>query len=795
MTEEKYDNILNNYYGYNSLKKEQYEIIYQLVNKGKDVMAILSTGYGKSICFQLPHLITGKCVIVLSPLLSLMKDQETILTELGIPVLCLNSQCKDKKKAKREVIDGENKIIYITPEYFVECENFIRELESQERLCLFAIDECHVLSSWSHEFRPTYKELNKIREWTSSIPILAVTATASEPVRNDVCKILKLNNPHMIIGELDRKNLYLEVRKSTRKNIKNDLSKILSKFKNEHMIIYCVKRDDTHKIADEVNKLGIKAEAYHAGIDADLREKIQDDFKNGVIKCIIATIAFGMGIDVRSIRLVIHYGLSRKIESYYQEIGRNARDGKEGECYLIYSTKDLINNEYFISQEKNDKYRTHLYNQNKFLKQYVTTDKCRRIPLLKVFGEFNLPENCGNCDNCKISQASNMIDYSKEIYKILFIIDELENKKGKTIIIDILRGSNNKKITETMKNIKFYNTGKDHSIEWWKTLIGILISDEYLLETSVDGGFGSTISLTKKSINYLKNNIEELEPLLFNEIIVDGDAPSDNANKKWSNEEEKQLIDVIKDLTIEEIAINMKRTSGSIKSRINLLIIKLSKDKKLSELKEIFGYSEEKLSTIINNHEKIKKKDNDSDDDDPDDKQKKEDVKYYLDNDNKQKKEKRNIKIIKYESKTDHVGKLKKNSIDSSKNDTIDESDDDIKQKDPDEDSIKSNARKRWSEEEEEELLSSIKKLSIDKIAENLKRSKGSITSRLDLLVTKLAKEKNIDELKEIFGFPENKIKNIIYNDEQKKKSKNEEKDKNNKNDKDNKEKKNSKKK
>ena len=607
MTEEKYNDILNSYYAYNSLKKEQYEVIYQLVDKGKDVLAVLKTGHGKSICFQLPHLITKKCVIVISPLLSLMKDQETILTELGIPVLCLNSQCKDKKKAKQEVIDGEDKIIYITPEYLIECENFIRELESQERLCLFAIDECHCISTWGADFRPTYKELNKIREWTSSIPILAVTATASEAVRNDVCKILKLKNPFVIIGELDRKNLYLEVRKSTRKSVKNDIGKILTKFKNDHMIIYCVKRDDTHKVAEEVNKLGIKAEAYHAGIDADLREKIQENFKSGVIKCIVATIAFGMGIDVRSIRLVIHYGLSRKIEAYYQEIGRNARDGKEGECYLIYSTKDLILNEYFISQEKNDKYRNHLYNQNKFLKQYVSTDKCRRIPLLKVFGEFDLPENCGNCDNCKNNKDTNTVDYSKEIYQILFIIDELENKKGKTMIIDILRGSNNKKITSDMKNIKFYNTGKDHSVDWWKTLIGILISDEYLLETTIDGGYGPTISLTKKSINYLKNNDDELEPLLFNEIIIEGDKPSDNANKKWTKKEEEQLLAVVKDLSVDEIAINMKRTPGSIRARINILIYNLSKDKEMSELKKIFGYSEEKISSIIKSNEKLKK--------------------------------------------------------------------------------------------------------------------------------------------------------------------------------------------
>jgi len=282
ITKVKYNSILKKYFGYDSLKKEQFEIIHKLLNN-EDVCAILATGYGKSICYQLPFLITQKSVIVISPLLSLMNDQKMEMQKLKIPVCCLNSDCRigDKIKYTTDILNGNHKIIYMTPEYLANCEDFIKQLHENNGLALVCIDEAHCTSSWGNDFRESYSKLNVIKKWIPDVPMLALTATASEKIREDICKSLDMKCPAMIIGEFDRPNLYIEI--SVKKNnIKSDLFDLLNKFKNEYIIIYCKTREDTEQTADAINELGITSFAYHAGLSNVERDIIQKNFNKGL---------------------------------------------------------------------------------------------------------------------------------------------------------------------------------------------------------------------------------------------------------------------------------------------------------------------------------------------------------------------------------------------------------------------------------------------------------------------------------------------------------------------------------
>jgi ATP-dependent DNA helicase, RecQ family len=512
--ENKYNSILNKYFGYKELKPKQFEIINKIVNEKRDVSAILATGFGKSICYQLPYLITGKNVIIVSPLLSLMEDQKNKLEKLNIPVCCLNSNCKNKNQIINDILRGNNKIIFITPEYLVHCEIFLMDLESLGTLALIAIDEAHCVSVWGNDFRESYKKLDNIRKIVPSIPILAMTATASLKVRDDISKQLKLNNPHVVVGSFDRPNLYISVQ-HTSSNIRADIEHLLHKFPNDYSIIYCKTRDDTDKIAEIVNSCGIKCYSYHAGLTNYDRTMIQKKFIDGEYKCIVATIAFGMGIDIPNIRLVIHYGCSKNIESYYQEIGRAGRDSKNSECYLFFSSKDFTLNRTFANDIKNDREREYQLQQIKIIEKFVYTNDCRRKFLLEAFNEVYKSNECNNCDNC-LKKKSKTIqiqpqDFTDQAFKIIGLIHTLEGNFGSLKYINILRGSEAKNVINYKNNI-FYGKGMDQSINWWKAFIRLLINEDYLEERGIKSKkFMTLLNLTKKSIKWITFNKKSLE--------------------------------------------------------------------------------------------------------------------------------------------------------------------------------------------------------------------------------------------------------------------------------------------
>lgn len=510
--------ILKAVYGYDDFKPKQYEIINKIINN-EDVCAILPTGYGKSITFQIPAIYIGYPAIIISPLISLMDDQRMILDKLEITSCCYNSTVKNKNKLKIEILQGEYQFIYITPESIIELKDFFIKLESKQGISLIAIDEAHCISSYGFDFRKSYRELKFLKIILPNIPILAVTATATEIVGKDICNVLGFKNVKPIKTSFNRSNLYLEVRVKTKKE--DDLLPIINKYPNESIIIYCLTRSETEKIANILTIYGIKCGIYNAGIDAIDKAETHKLFMNEEIKVMVATIAFGMGINKSNVRVVIHYGAPKNIEGYYQEIGRAGRDGENAYCYAFYNFRDFKVQESFIINGNNEGY---IKTQKKMLdemKNYLLTKQCRRQLLLQYFNEDS-DDKCNFCDNClnihqnitsTISLTSNQ-NIETEAKYLINLIESIKNRSfGLTTYIDILRGSNSKKIPLNIKKSKFYGIGKDKSKEWWKEIGEKLIEKNFLQYVSIKGKFMmQVIKVTELGLDWI--NYAELNDII-----------------------------------------------------------------------------------------------------------------------------------------------------------------------------------------------------------------------------------------------------------------------------------------
>lgn len=513
-----YNKVLKSWFGYESLKPEQFQIIYEIVEKKTDVTAILSTGFGKSITFQMPYLLTSKSVIVVSPLIALIKDQKEQLEKLNIPVCGLDSTCKNKNYEKALILEGESKIIYITPEYLIKCEDFVKDLAQTHGIACIAIDESHSVSCWGHSFRPDYKKLGIIREWIPTVPMLTVTATATKIVRDDIIKILGQVKPVIVTGSFDRPNLFISVACKTN-DIKADLGDLLTKFKNEYILIYCKTRDDTEKIAEKINKIGYKCLAYHAGQDDKTRAQTQEDFTLGKIKILVPTIAFGLGINIPNIRLVVHYGCPKDIESYYQEVGRAGRDGNPSYVCMFYTNKDFVLNRMFLKSIQDAKHRNYQEAQIKNIEKYVYTTTCRRRVLIQHFDDKYTKERCDNCDNCK-KQADNAVDFTLPSYLLLSTINSMDGKYGTGIYIGVLRGSNAKNIYSSLRRSTFYGKGKSYTENFLKCLIRMLINKEYLRSKVMKGSFGATIECTRTGREWINLFSLKYKNVLYDNNIV-----------------------------------------------------------------------------------------------------------------------------------------------------------------------------------------------------------------------------------------------------------------------------------
>lgn len=465
---------LKQYFGYDSFRPMQADII-QAVLDGQDCVVLMPTGGGKSICYQIPSVILPGCSVVVSPLISLMKDQVEGLRSNGIKASFLNSSLNttDQRVVEEAFYQGEIDLLYVSPEKLLSREFF--SLLKRARVNLFAIDEAHCISSWGHDFRPEYTKLGFLKKQFPKIPIIALTATADKITRRDIVEKLALPDPCVFIASFDRPNLSLEVRPG-QKRLEQILAFIARRPKDPG-IIYCLSRKRTEDIAAKLNDRGFRAVYYHAGMPPADRDQVQEDFINDNIPIICATIAFGMGIDKSNVRWIIHYNLPKNLEGYYQEIGRAGRDGVKADTLLFYSFADVTLLQDILEKNASDNQEVQLAKLQR-MQQYAEALACRRRILLNYFGE-DLHENCGNCDICK--NPPEYINGTVIAQKALSAVFRLKEQVGTNMLINVLRASGRKEVLEKgYDRIKTYGAGRDIPFVEWRDYMHQLINLGYL---------------------------------------------------------------------------------------------------------------------------------------------------------------------------------------------------------------------------------------------------------------------------------------------------------------------------
>ncbi|MDN5284348.1 MAG: recQ [Mucilaginibacter sp.] len=570
---------LQKYFGYSSFRHQQEAIIEHILNK-QDVMALMPTGGGKSLCYQLPAVLLNGLTIVISPLIALMKDQVDSLNVSGIPAAFLNSaQTPDDQRILIERLrNNQIKLLYLAPERLFGAENKLVAFLKTLSVVQIAIDEAHCISQWGHDFRPEYLMLAQLKVEFPNVPVIALTATADKLTQKDILEKLNLHRPAVFVSSFNRANITYRV--IPKKNSFKQLISFLKEREDESGIIYCLSRKSTEDLAADLKDEGFAAEAYHAGLNNDVKARNQEAFLRDDVKIIVATIAFGMGINKSNVRYVVHIDLPKNIEGYYQETGRAGRDGLGSEALLLYSPGDAGKLQHFARIEGNEEQSRIMLNKLNDMVRYCQLQSCRRQYLMNYFDEA-FPPNCGSCDVCLTEFKR--FDGTLIAQKALSAVSRLNERFGVNYVIDFLRGSKNEKIREEHKQLKTYGIGADISKADWQRYLRELITMEYLLVT--DDGY-PILKLTNKSSLVLKG-IDKVE---FIETQVTEDTHAEAAPPH-----EAELLSRLKNVR-RDIAELENVPAYIIVSDVTLLEMATYLPQSLDELRLISGFGDIKLA-------------------------------------------------------------------------------------------------------------------------------------------------------------------------------------------------------
>jgi ATP-dependent DNA helicase RecQ len=571
---------LQKYFGYSEFRHEQEAIIHHVLN-GKDVLALMPTGGGKSLCYQLPAVLLNGLTIVISPLIALMKDQVDSLNVAGIPAAYLNSTQTPNEQGRiiEKLNSNHIKLLYLAPERLFGSGNklvdFLKSLPVA--VAQIAIDEAHCISHWGHDFRPEYLMLAGLKNEFPNIPLIALTATADKLTQKDILEKLNLNHPAIFISSFNRANITYRV--NPKRNSFDQLLDFLEDRKDESGIIYCLSRKSTEALATDLRAQGYLAQAYHAGLDHTVKAKNQEAFLRDDVKIIVATIAFGMGINKSNVRYVVHMDMPKNIEGYYQETGRAGRDGLPSAALLFYSPGDAIKLKSFVSIDDDPEQTQIMLSKLNDMAKYCQLPTCRRQYLLNYFDE-QAPDHCGSCDVC-LSEITKF-DGTLIAQKALSAVYRLKERFGSTYVIDFLRGSKNEKIREEHKELKTYGVGKDMSKADWQRYLRELVALGYLQFTETEY---PVLKLTPKSEAVLKG-LEKVE-LIATQTMEERsteDLPFEN-----------DLLSILKNIR-RDIAMQENVPAYIILSDSTLVEIATYLPQSLDELRFISGFGDVKLA-------------------------------------------------------------------------------------------------------------------------------------------------------------------------------------------------------
>ncbi len=584
---DKAQHILKSIYGYDSFRPLQKDIIDYVVSS-HDALVLMPTGGGKSICYQIPALMLEGVAIVVSPLISLMKDQVDALQANGIAAEAMNSNNDEhvNEAIRARCQRGEIKILYVSPERLM---GEIPWLLQYAHVSMFAIDEAHCVSQWGHDFRPEYTQLGTLKDSFPHIPILALTATADKITKADIIEQLRLSEPRVFISSFDRPNLSLDVRKAYRKRERiRTILEVISRHKNESGIIYCLSRKGTEEMVAELTKNGIPAGVYHAGLPAQERTQIQDDFINDRIHVICATIAFGMGIDKSNIRFIVHNNLPKSIESFYQEIGRGGRDGLPTETILFYNLQDLITLRKFAEESGQ---RDINIEKLKRMQEYAESQVCRRRILLNYFGETS-DCSCGNCDVCK--NPPQHFDGTIIVQKALSAIKRTEEQAGFTLVTDILKGSMSPAVVaKGLHTLKTFGVGRDITTGDWHAYLLQMLQRGYIEIAYNEDGHIKVTSLGEEVLFGRKQ--AELAVIVREELRVTKRKRQEQIpdSSHQMQTADQQLFEKLRALRL-TIAHEIKKPAYIVLSDKSLLSLVMMKPTNLFLFGNCFGIGEHK---------------------------------------------------------------------------------------------------------------------------------------------------------------------------------------------------------